>query len=311
MNAANNVNGLGACPREEVYTLKHEDLLTAQIEVTRKVVAELRDFDNLYYEICNEPYFGGVTMEWQHKIADTIAEAEKEFPHRHLISMNIANGSRRVEDPHPMVSIFNFHYSTPPDAVAMNYDHRRVIGENETGFRGKQDVLYRTEGWEFLIAGGALYNNLDYSFTTKRPAGDFLDYTSPGGGSPALREQLAILKRFLDSFDFIHMAPDQSAVKSASGDVATRVLSQPGKQYAIYVHAPLPKKLDVRQGEPQRPGIQTTLELNLPQGEYRAEWINTKSGKTDGAEAFTHSGGVKTLTSPKFDDDAALRIKNK
>ena len=26
----------------------------------RKVVGELKEFDNLYYEICNEPYFGGV-----------------------------------------------------------------------------------------------------------------------------------------------------------------------------------------------------------------------------------------------------------
>ena len=31
----------------------------------RKVVTELNGFDNLYYEICNEPYFGGVTLEWQ------------------------------------------------------------------------------------------------------------------------------------------------------------------------------------------------------------------------------------------------------
>ena len=33
----------------------------------RKVVDELKDFDNLYYEIANEPYFGGVTMEWQRR----------------------------------------------------------------------------------------------------------------------------------------------------------------------------------------------------------------------------------------------------
>ncbi len=31
--------------------------------------------------------------------------------------------------------------------------------------------IYRTEGWDFLIAGGALYNNLDYSFTPQHPDG--------------------------------------------------------------------------------------------------------------------------------------------
>ncbi len=156
LNPVNNVNGLPACPREEVFTLKHPPLLEVQLAVTRKIVQELREFDNLYYEICNEPYFGGVTMEWQHRIVDEIVAVEKDFEHRHLISLNIANGRQQVENPHPAVSIFNFHYCVPPDTVAMNYGLNKVIGENETGFRGKDDALYRTEGWDFLIAGGSV-----------------------------------------------------------------------------------------------------------------------------------------------------------
>ena len=50
-----------------------KDLLAIQEAVTRKIVQELGDFDNLYYEVCNEPYFGGVTMEWQHRIAPVVA----------------------------------------------------------------------------------------------------------------------------------------------------------------------------------------------------------------------------------------------
>jgi hypothetical protein len=68
----NNVNGTPACPREEVFTLKHPALLDIQLAMTRKLVQELQPYDNLYYEICNEPYFGGVTMEWQHRIIDEI-----------------------------------------------------------------------------------------------------------------------------------------------------------------------------------------------------------------------------------------------
>ena len=120
--------------QDEPYTLKHPDLLAVQENLVRKLVGELKDFDNLYYEICNEPYFGGVTKEWQHRIADIIVDAEKDFPHRHLISMNIANGRAKVTDPHQSVSIFNFHYCYPPDVVALNWNLNRVIGENETGF---------------------------------------------------------------------------------------------------------------------------------------------------------------------------------
>jgi hypothetical protein len=212
MNAANNVNGVGNCPANEPYTLKHKDLLAVEEAATRKVVQELKDFDNLFYEICNEPYFGGVTMEWQRRIADVIVETEKDFPLKHLISMNIANGRAKVSNPHPAVSIFNFHYCHPPDVVEMNYGLNKVIGENETGFRGKDDVLYRTEGWDFIVAGGALYNNLDYSFTTKIHDGTFLQYKSPGGGSPAFRAQMKVLKDFIHGFDFVRMAPDNAVL---------------------------------------------------------------------------------------------------
>jgi hypothetical protein len=187
MNAANNINNIGRCNRNEVYTLKHKDLLKIQLAFTTKIVTELKDFDNLYYEVCNEPYFGGVTTEWQHQIIDAIGKTEKDFANKHLISLNIANGRKKISDPHPAVSIFNFHYCHPPDTVAMNYGLNKVIGENETGFRGPDDVLYRTEGWDFLLAGGGLYNNLDYSFTARHPDGTFRDYRSPGGGSRDLR----------------------------------------------------------------------------------------------------------------------------
>jgi hypothetical protein len=309
MNDANNINGVGRVGREQVYTLDHPDLLAVQIQLTKKIVSELRDFDNLYYEVCNEPYFGGVTMDWQHRIVETIVDAERDFPAKHLISMNIANGSRRVDDPHPAVSIFNFHYCTPPDAVAQNYDLNRVIGENETGFRGQADVLYRTEAWDFLIAGGGLYNNLDYSFTYKHPDGTFLDYKSPGGGSPALRRQLRILKEFLYGFDFVHMKPDMKLIQSVSGKARARVLGQSGKAYAVYVHMPLakkpkPKELDLLARQKK------TVELivELPAGKYEATWVNTKNGDVEGRATFVHDDGKRRLVSPSFTEDIALKI---
>src|SRR5262245_13514388 len=107
MNAANNISGVGKCARDEVYTLKHKDLVAVHEAVTRKIVQELTDFDNLFYEVCNEPYFGGVTLEWQHRIVEAIVQSEKDYAHPHLVSQNIANGRAKVEKPHPAVSIFN------------------------------------------------------------------------------------------------------------------------------------------------------------------------------------------------------------
>ncbi len=308
MNAANNVNGIGDCPRTEVLTLKHSRLLEIQLAFTRKMVRELNGFDNLYFEVCNEPYFGGVTIEWQHRIVDAILESERTLPCKHLISLNIANGRKKVERPHPGVSIFNFHYCVPPDAVAMNYGLNKVIGENETGFRGKHDLLYRSEAWDFLLAGGGLYNNLDYSFTPKYPAGDFRNYKSPGGGSPELRKQLGILKRFLDGLPLVEMRPDDSAIRSVSGGLLARTLSARGKSYAIYLHVPLPNK-PKKIADHLRDRVQATLALNLPAGAYRAEWIDTKTGNVAAAEVFEHAGGGKSLRSPVFANDIALRVR--
>ena len=157
MNRANNVNGVGGAGRNEVYTLDKEPaLLAVQEGLTRKLVTELNAFDNLFFEIANEPYFGGVTMAWQHRIADVIVETERGLPAKHLIAQNIANNSARIADPHRTVSIFNFHYATPPDTVGLNYALNKVLGDDETGFRGTSDAVYRTEAWDFVIARVAI-----------------------------------------------------------------------------------------------------------------------------------------------------------
>ena len=182
MNSANNINGLGSVPRTDVYTLdKNGGLLAIQEALVRKLVTELNGFDNLYYEICNEPYFGGVTLEWQRHIADVVTETEFSLGVRHLISQNIANDRAVVKNPHPQVSIFNFHYATPPETVGMNNALNRVIGDNETGFRGTNDAPYRMEAWDFIAAGGGLFNNLDYSFATRHENGTYVfPNTQPG-----------------------------------------------------------------------------------------------------------------------------------
>jgi hypothetical protein len=308
MNPANNVQDLGTPGRLDVYTLKSRKLLALQEALVRKIAAELRNCDNVYYEICNEPYFGGVTKEWTDHVAGVLADAEKDSPARHLIAQNISNGSAKVTDPNPHVSIFNFHYAAPPTTVAENYRLNKAIADDETGFRGKEDRPYRTEGWDFLLAGGAVYSNLDYSYTARRPDGTFEVTTSPGGGGPELRKQLAILKRFLEDFDFVAMRPDNAVLKGgrATGPleggrpgeakearVTARVLAEPGKAYAVYV----------------RGGTQAELVLDLPAGPYRAEWVNTKTGRVDKSETFEHAGGERTLASPAYAEDIALRIK--
>ena len=295
LNAANNVNGVGAVARTNVYTLdRNGGLLAVQERMVRKLVEELKGFDNLYYEICNEPYFGGVTLEWQRHIARVITGTEQRLGVRHLISRNVANGKAKVENPSSEVSIFNFHYASPPGTVALNYDLNKVIGDNETGFRGTNDTPYRMEAWQFILAGGGLYNNLDYSFVAGREDGTFVyPAKQPGGGNPIFRGEMQTLSRFIRRFDFVHMKPDTSVIRGGLPDkAAAYALVERGKQYAVYLFG----------------GGQTDLRLELPGGNYRMEWLNPVSGQFLSKSKVKHDGGVVTLKSPEYNPDIALRI---
>jgi hypothetical protein len=295
MNARNNVNKLGAVPRTEVFTMKHPTMVALHDALVRKLVTELHQFDNVYYEICNEPYFGGVTLDWQKRIATVIAETETKLGGPpHMIAQNIANGRAKIANPDPAVSLFNFHYATPPDVIALNAGLNKAFGDDETGFRGCDDRVYRTEAWEFLLAGGSVYSNLDYSFTTKQPGGTAaVKPPTPGGGGPTLRKQLAILRDFLSGLDFVHMQPDRSVIKGGIPDKASaQALVQPGRAYAIYLSA----------------GNHANLVLDLPAGRYGVEWINPLSGETDKRQDIDHKGGRVTLVSPPYKEDIALRV---
>ena len=293
MNARNNVNGVGDCPRVEALSLEHPELLRRQLAFVDRVVRELNDFDNLYFEACNEPYICDVPGDWEDRIIEAIVEAEAGLPNRHLIARNVANKTAKIDEPNPSVSIFNFHYAAPPIVLLENAGLGRPIADDETGFAGVDDRTYRTEAWEFLLAGGSAFSNLDYSFTADREDGTApVSAPTPGGGGRALREQLGLLRRFLEGFDLARLEPSD-AIAVAGGADGTRAwsIAEPGRRYACYV----------------RGGSPLTLEADLPGGSYRVEWLDPRDGRVIGS-AEIEGGAPRTLESPRFDEDVALRI---
>ena len=191
------------------------------------------------------------------------------------------------------MSIFNFHYATPPATVGMNYGLGKVIGDDETGFRGVQDRPYRIEAWDFLVAGGALFDNLDYSFTTDHEDGTArIVAPTPGGGGPGFRPQLQILKRFIEGFDFVKMAPGcpghrprRPAVDVGPGALRTG-----------------PGLCDLR---PRR-RARSRCRSELPAGRYRAEWLNPRTGKVEASREIEARGDLVDLASPAYEEDVAL-----
>jgi|HubBroStandDraft_1064217.scaffolds.fasta_scaffold05283_6 hypothetical protein len=319
LNPANNVNGTDAIDWKKLHTLQNGNILARQERYTRKLVREANAFDNVIFEIQNEPWsdrpvLAGVvnpylqlpardtypnsadvadepSIAWQARIAQWIANEESALPNHHLIAQNYCNFRLPVRQLVDGVSVVNFHYAYP-EAVLLNYGLGKAISYDETGFLGHDDALYRRQAWNFMLSGGSAFDSLDYSFSAGREDGTDTQPNGPGGGSPALRRQLRILSEFLQRLPLVDLAPDTRTVKHAAG-VYARVLSSPGREYGMYFDGSGPSEVT----------------LELPAGEYSGEWIGVETGATELAESFHHAGGERVLHSPEFQDGIALRLK--
>lgn len=300
---SNNVNGtLRITDHREVLSLKHPELLEIQEKMVRKIVEELRDFDNLYYEICNEPYFGDTIAlrQWEDHMTRIVVDAEKDFDHRHLISNNVANLKKKVPQPRDGVSVYNFHYAAPPVTVAMNYDLNLPVGDNETGFDGTEDETYRKEAWNFILAGGALFNHLDYSFTAGMEDGSFeIPQNQPGGGGKALRNQFGILAGFMREVDIADMKPVSEGIIRFIGQekLSVRGLADGHRTMVYYLDGN------------ETPGTSALVEINLPAGPYRITWVNTITGGRTVNDINGHQGGWLVLNTPLYLTDIALKVE--
>ena len=316
LDRANNVNGTDSMPLQRVHTLGNGGLLARQEAMVRKIVRELNAYDNVVFEIQNEPwadnhtlagaidpYLPGWQTEWRNRvelatdsslawqahIAEVVRDEESRLPARHLIAQNYGNFRFPVRAVDPAVSVLNFHYADP-EAADLNYGWGRPLAVDETGFAGSADSTYRRQAWRFLLAGGSVFDNLDYSFSVRRPDGTERN-EAPGGGSAALRRQLGVLKRCLEGFDVVRMHPDRRVVALAPG-AFREALVDAGHAYAVYLDAPLAG----------------ALELVIPAGSYEATWIDAPSGEVLRRLTVRHRGGRLRLEPPPYEHDAALRL---
>jgi len=128
-------------------------------------------------------------------ISAAITDTEAMLPKKHLIAQGFPPSSAPVPGLNRHVSILNFH-GAKADAVQLNHSLNRVIALDETGGTDRSDLKYRTEAWKWILAGGAIYDHLDFSFTTDHPDGSAVPLPSgtPGGGGPELRSASMILR---------------------------------------------------------------------------------------------------------------------
>jgi hypothetical protein len=109
----NNINKTPVIQPEEYITLRHQELWGRQRAFVEKIVRECNGYDNVFYEVCNEPQGnfpqqgGGSVLiderqraatntrpnptheeidEWQRAVAKVIRDTESSLPKKHLIA---------------------------------------------------------------------------------------------------------------------------------------------------------------------------------------------------------------------------------
>jgi hypothetical protein len=316
---ANNIQRVGQCACKDFQTLKEPALVARQADYVRQITQELNAYDNVILEICDEPGIHGTPAEeytpWLLHLAEVIAETERTLPQRHLLAQQICGSLHGPGDVSgdPRITLIVGQYIGDSaggqfggvqllDAL---YKHEKPIEVNETAYypiwyEGDKLAASRVEAWEFILGGGAGFNQLNGLFSSFNAAG-------AGTGNEPVLQGLKELMTFMAKLNFVHMRRDASLIANPlSEGIWARAISEPGRQYALYLHHS--RSSDGVKYIVQPGNYQETLTLNLEPGRYQAEWVDPASSKISQAETIQHNGGLFSLITPPYSVDVALRL---
>jgi len=320
----NNIQGEGKCSYQDVQTLKHADVVRRESDYVRKITQEVNAYDNVILEMCDEaPDIGNPPTPladagpWVSHLVDVTTEAEKDLTKKHLVAAQVegpVNGPLDLSG-NPKVGVIVTQYIWQAGfqmggmkGLDLEYAHNKPIEFNETDwyplwYRGDAIADSRVEAWEFIVGGGGSFNHLNGRYTAEDPAGKTPDTAQIAGALKNLRD-------FMYSFDFLKMSPQPTFVLGGiPAGTYCRGISETGKQYALYHHHSKIKSDNTSSYEAIPGSYEEDLELELPGGKYKADWVDPASGTVLGSETFTHQGGNRIFTTPTHSVDIALRIK--
>lgn len=140
-NPANNSNQTTVREFKELHTKNNGNVLAFQDAMTRRIVRELNEFDNVIFEIQNEPWADrGVpvdsinlyqpmrwpnsvdladdaSLEWQRMVAGWIRCEEAALPVKHSVAWNVCNFRHSLKEVLTGADVINFHYAHPEAAL--------------------------------------------------------------------------------------------------------------------------------------------------------------------------------------------------
>ena len=318
MNPKNNINNTNDIRAKDYLSLNNGNILDYQKAYCLKLVRELNQYDNLILNIANEPWFNNQehdgfaspardeTKVWINEVSDWIVIEEKNLPKKHILSVDYTNegiaiSREELEKYWKNISVFNHHYDKNAESAILNFGINRAMSFNETGLMPPVTSQYRIQGWKYLFSGGALYNNLDFTFQAGAEDGSggtgFVCNWYNGCTDRSVKYQMKALLDFMNSFDFIRSRPifnpTKNLVTLLFGNEQVYALEAPG-QYVFYITS----------------DSGNYISLSIKSGRYEARWIKPETGeRLSDITVETDQDGHLRLIEPKYIEDIALFLK--
>jgi uncharacterized protein DUF6298 len=334
LRARNNRQGIGNIEWPEYTSLKDSALVARQLAFARKIVQETSGFDNIYYEIANEPG-GGVQNHvspaevdaWQEEIAravrDELSKAGRKiliagqeafsYTPRHTFPQDKGLGGSLLDivNVHPLPNtvfagrVYELgNFMSKELMLSQMRDFCRAVYARPKPVVHDEDntaSLYRDPtGWTIhrKRAWTALLNGAHY---------DYIDFSVTVGnetGTPAsnqgIRSWMKHLSEFIQSFDVIHAKP-LDWITTAAGPLVVSALAVEGRDYVAYL-ADSREAGDRRLGDP----LAGKLSLILPAGHFAVSLYSPVTGLY--SPAMRVEGGRQvTLELAPFSHDLAVR----
>ncbi len=321
----NNIQGVGQYEASECglfTTMDPKNLAVARYQkaYVAKIAAELNSFDNLIFDLCDEPSLQGrpdgsiVTLPdsqvvpWLNAMKEAFLEAEASLPKKHILGQTVQNLSPDLSV-EPWCSWLPTEYVRAAGlAIDKDYGAGKPIVDVESDYFGYglakpytvDDV--RIEGWWFMMRGGAGFINLNGEY--------FRGHETGGKDTRAfIVPQKRILKEFFDSLDLAGMTRFTEFV-GVPADAFAGAIAERGQEYALYIfHGTNDGKWGAHFIARTGSYHETITLKSVPAGRYRLKWIDPATGRPRAAHVVEWAGGDFTVTTPVYSLDVALHMR--
>ncbi len=270
LNPNNNVNGLADFPWPDYLTLRHSPVVERQKAVIHRIVEALNPFDNVIYEICNEPgrrrkQDDDPTVDeindWLTALIRHVRETEAGLPNQHLIAgqeawtfdpwvqpsdLSFSTLDYDVVNMHPLPNTVyagrgyelgtfmskQLRLRELRDYGLATYAEHKPLNQDEDNIASQyKDV----DGWTIhrKRAWVTLLSGGHYDYI------DFSIWPHLETGTPEsqrhIRSWIGYLARFIHSIDLVRARPWPGLVKASPEHTLDAAFGVAGEDYCIYL----------------------------------------------------------------------------